>query len=149
VFRKLMRKKRVVVGLSIAVLVVAGAAIAYWTASGEGEGTGKVASNNGSLVLSGTITDELTPGGSSPVTFTASNSSKSSLQVGSVHAVVSTDKPGCEVEDFTIADTEENQTIPGESSDVALTTDGSISMANTEANQDACKGATISLELSS
>jgi hypothetical protein len=148
VFRKLM-KKRVLVGLSVAILAVAGVAVAYWTTSGSGSGSGSVASSNGSLVLHGTITSALTPGGSSSVTFTADNAGSSSLQVGTVHAVVSTNKVGCEVKDFTIADTEENQVITKESSNVALNHNGSISMADTAENQDACKGATITLTLSS
>jgi hypothetical protein len=150
VFRNLLRKKRALGVLSaIAVLAVAGIAVAYWTTTGSGEGSGKVAASNGTLVLHGSITEALTPGGKSAVTFTADNLGTSSLQVGTVHAVVSTNKLGCEPKDFTIADTEENQVIAKESSTVALTKDGSISMADTAVNQDACKGATITLTLSS
>jgi hypothetical protein len=142
-------KKRVLVGVSIAILAVAGVAVAYWTTTGSGEGSGKVAASNGTLVLHGSITNELTPGGSSPVTFTADNKGTSSLQVGTVHAVVSTNKVGCEAKDFTIADTEENQVIAKESTTVSLSHNGSIAMADTAENQDACKGATITLTLSS
>lgn len=153
-FRHLLRKKRTYGVLSaIAILAVAGIAIAYWTTTGKGEGSGSVAASNGTLVLHGTITKALTPGGSSPVTFTADNKGSSSLQVGTVTAVVSVDKvhaeEGCKASDFTIEGTEENQTIGAGKEGVALANDGSISMADTEANQDACKGASISLELSS
>jgi hypothetical protein len=152
VFRKLI-KKRVLVGLSIAVLAIAGVAVAYWTTTGAGSGSGSVAASNGTLVLHGTITSALTPGGSSPVTFTADNSNTSSLQVGTVHAVVSIDEThataGCKASDFSIADTVENQVIAKESSGVALGKNGSIAMADTGENQDACKGATISLALTS
>jgi hypothetical protein len=153
VFRKFMTKKRAIVVGAVAALAVAGAAIAFWTTSGSGSGSGSVASSNGTLVLHGTITSELTPGGSSPVAFTADNSNSSSLQVGTVHAVVSIDKShaeaGCKASDFTIGDTVENQTIAAKSSGVALSNEGSISMADTSENQDACKGASISLALSS
>jgi hypothetical protein len=150
VFRKALIKKRTAVILgAVAILAVAGIAIAYWTTTGSGSGSGAVAESNGTLVLHGTITKELTPGSTSPVTFTADNAGSSSLQVGTIHAVVSTNKAGCEVSDFTIADTAENQVIAAKGSAVALATDGSISMADTAANQDACKGATISLALSS
>ncbi len=151
-FRKMTKKRFAVLGV-IAVLAVAGIAVAFWTASGSGSGSGKVASSNGSLTLSGSISNELTPGSTSPVTFTASNSNSSSLQVGTVHAVVTIDEAhaeaGCKASDFSIADTVENQTIPASSSNVALSNNGSIKMADTEANQDACKGATITLTLSS
>jgi hypothetical protein len=153
VFRNLINKKRALVLSAVAVLALAGIAAAYWTTTGAGEGSGKVATGNGTLVLHGSITEALTPGGSSPVTFTASNSNSSSLQVGTVHAVVKIDaehaEAGCKASDFTINDTAENQVIAAKSSAVALAHNGSISMADTEANQDACKGAGITLELSS
>lgn len=153
-FRKALIKKRTAVILgAVAVLAVAGIAIAYWTTTGSGSGSGAVAESNGTLVLHGTITGNLTPGGSSPVTFTADNANSSSEQVGTVKAVVSVDaahaSAGCQSADFTIADTAENQVIAAKGSAVALAHDGSISMADTEANQNACKGATISLALSS
>lgn len=153
-FRHPLKKKRTLAVLgAVAALAVAGLAVAYWTTTGSGSGSGSVASANGTLTLHGTITGELTPGGESPVTFTADNEGSSSLQVGTVHAVVSIDEAhanaGCKASDFTIGDTEENQVIPAKSSGVALAHDGSIAMADTEANQDGCKGASISLELSS
>jgi hypothetical protein len=154
VFRKALIKKRtaIVIG-AVAVLAVAGIAVAYWTTSGSGGGSGAVAQSNGTLVLHGSITGPLTPGGSSPVAFTADNANSSSEQVGTVKAVVSIDEAhaneGCKASDFTIADTAENQVIAAKGSAVALAHDGSISMGDTEANQDACKGATISLALTS
>jgi hypothetical protein len=153
VFRKMINRKRAVVLAAVAVVALAGIAVAFWTTTGSGSGSGSVASSNGTLVLHGTITSQLTPGGSSPVTFTADNSNSSSLQVGTVHAVVSIDKEhaeaGCKASDFSIADTEENQTIPAKGSEVALSNDGSISMTDSAENQDACKGASISLALTS
>ena len=152
--RNLLTKKRTMLVLgAVAVLAVAGVAVAYWTTTGSGSGSGAVAGSNGTLVLHGTITNELTPGGSSPVAYTADNGNSSSEQVGTVHAVVSIDdahaKAGCEASDFTIADTGENQTIPANSTGVALSHGGTISMADTASNQDACQGATISLALTS
>ncbi len=151
---KLLRNKRALAVLGVvAVMAVAGAAIAFWTASGSGSGSGSVANSNGSLVLHGTITEALTPGGSSPVAYSADNSNGTSLQVGTVHAVVSIDAEhaaaGCKASDFTIGDTVENQTVAAHSSGVALANKGTISMTDSGENQDACKGATISLELSS
>jgi hypothetical protein len=154
VLRNLLNKKRTMLVLgAVAVLAVAGVAVAYWTTTGSGSGSGAVASSNGTVVLHGTITNALTPGGSSPVAFTADNSNSSGEQVGTVHAVVSIDdthaKAGCEASDFTIADTGENQVIPAKGTGVALTNGGTISMADTASNQDACQGATISLALTS
>jgi hypothetical protein len=153
VFRKLVKKRTAIVLGAVAVLAVAGIAIAYWTTTGSGNGSGAVAESNGTLVLHGTITGQLTPGGSSPVTYTADNAGSSSLQVGTVHAVVSIDEAhanaGCKASDFTVGDTAENQVIPASSSGVSLAHNGSISMADTAENQSACEGATISLALTS
>jgi len=154
VLHKLMKSKRALAIFGVVALVaVAGVAVAFWTASGSGSGSGTVASSNGSLVLHGSIAPGLTPGGSEAVSYTADNANSSSLQVGTVHAVVSIDEAhaeaGCKASDFSVADTVENQTIAAKGEGVALAHAGSIKMADTEANQDACKGAAISLELSS
>ena len=151
-FRSIPKRRALILGVFSA-LVVASAAFAYWTTTGSGSGSGSVASSNGTLVLHGTITDQLTPGNSSAVTFTADNSNSSSLEVGTIHAVVSIDAAhataGCDAADFTIDDTVENQVIAASSTGVALDDDGLIGMADTAENQDACKGASISLALTS
>jgi hypothetical protein len=148
--RKLLTKKRALVLGLVAALAVAGAAIAYWTTSGSGTGSGSVKASNGTLVLHGTIEKELTPGSTSPVTFTADNENSSSQQVGTVHAVVTNSKePGCKSSDFEIADTVENQVLAANSTGTALTKNGSITMKDTAANQDECKSAVITLTLSS
>jgi hypothetical protein len=149
-FRNLLKRKRVLVGLSIAVVAIAGTAFAYWTTSGSGTGSGSVKASNGTIVLHGTITEALTPGSTSPVTFTADNENSSSQQVGTVHAVVTNSKePGCKSSDFTILDTVENQVLAANSTGTALTTNGSIKMADTSALQDECKSAVITLTLTS
>jgi hypothetical protein len=152
-FRKALKKKRNVAALSVvAVLALAGMAFAFWTTTGSGSGEGKVAASGTELTLSGTITAALSPGSSSPVTLTASNSSKSSEEVRTVSAVVSIDEThataGCKATDFTMGDTVENQVIAAETSGVALK-NGSISMTNSGENQDACKGAEVKLALTS
>jgi hypothetical protein len=150
VIRNLLTKKRALVLGLVAALAVAGAAIAYWTTSGSGTGTGNVAASNGTIVLHGTITEALTPGSTSPVAFTADNKNSSSQQVGTVHAVVTNSKePGCNSSDFAIPDTIENQVLAANSEGTALTVKGSIKMADTAANQDECKSAVITLTLSS
>lgn len=151
--RNLLKKRTVLTLAAVTALALAGVAVAFWTTTGSGSGSGSVAATNGTLELHGTITNALTPGGSSPVTFTADNAGSSSLQVGTIEAVVSIDQQhkekGCEASDFTIAETVENQVIAAHASGTALAKEGSISMADTAANQDGCKGATISLALTS
>jgi hypothetical protein len=152
-FRNLLKKRTALTLAVVAVLAVAGVAVAFWTTTGSGTGEGNVAAANGTLTLHGTVTNALTPGSSSPVAFTADNAGSSSLQVGTVEAVVTIDPAhvtkGCEASDFTINGTVENQTIAAHSTGVALAKEGSISMADTSSNQDGCKGATISLALTS
>jgi hypothetical protein len=154
VSRKVLKKKRTITALAVvAVLAIAGAAFAYWTATGSGSGSGSVVSSAGTLTLHGTVSKALSPGGSSPVALTADNGNTSSELVGTVHAVVSIDSEhataGCKASDFTIADTEENQVIGAGQSGVALAHGGTITMADTAENQDACQGAAISLALTS
>jgi hypothetical protein len=145
-------KKRVLALAAVAALAVAGIAYAYWTTTGSGTGSGSVASSNGTLTLHGVVTDALTPAGTSAVTFTADNGGTSSLQVGTVHLVnVTTDAghSGCAVADFTMPNVTEGDVIAAGASAVALTHDGTITMADTSVNQDACKGAPLTLHLTS
>lgn len=152
-FRQAMKKRTFGVLGVIAILAVAGVAVAYWSTTGSGSGSGTVAGSNGTLVLNGSIAPGLTPGGSESVSYTADNSNTSGLQVGTVKAVVSIDAEhataGCKASDFSVADTAENQTIPASTSGVALAKSATIKMIDSAEGQDACKGATISLALTS
>ena len=146
-----MTKKNKIVALAAAVALTGlggGAAFAYWTTTGAGSGTGSTAASNGTVVLSAAVPSGLTPGGSGTVTYTGSNGGTSSLRVGTIHAVVTTDKPLCNVADFTILDVVSDTTVPAATSNVALGT-GTLSFADTSDDQSACKGATITLTLTS
>jgi hypothetical protein len=157
---KLIKSKKGIALLTMLVVaaVAAFGAYAYWTTTGAGSGSAQNASTNGTLVLHASFAPGLTPGASEAVSYSADNGNSSSLQVGTVHAVVSvsnaydatTNPSGCKASDFTVADVAENQTIPANTtSSVALAHDGLITFADTAANQDGCKGATVTLTLSS
>jgi hypothetical protein len=151
---KLLRNRKLVALLATLVLgATAVAGYAFWTTTGAGTGSATNAYSNGTLVLHASFADNLTPGASEAVSYTADNSNSSSLQVGTVHADVSIDSAhalaGCLASDFTVADKIENQTIAAGGSGVALAHDGSIAFADTGVNQDACKGALVTLTLSS
>jgi hypothetical protein len=151
---KLLRNRKLVAVLAtLALGVVATAGYAYWTTSGVGTGSATNASSNGTLALHASFDNGLTPGATEPVSYTADNAGSSSLQVGTVHAVVSIDATsaaaGCLAGDFTVPDKAENQKIPAGSSAVALTNGSTIKFADTAVNQDACKGAIVTLTLSS
>jgi hypothetical protein len=150
-----MRKfnKKIVIAVAASVVAVAvggGIAFAYWTTSGTGTGTATNATTNGTVTLHASYANGLTPGASETVTYTADNSGTSSLFVTTITPVVSIDAghSGCLATDFTIPATSSNTTVAANSAGVAAGT-GTLSFADTAANQDACKGAIVTLTLSS
>ena len=145
------KQKATIAGVTLLSLAgTGGLAYAYWTTTGAGSGAATAASANGTLVLAASFpAATLVPGGSVVVSYTASNASTTDLQVGTVSAVVSSSVPGCLASDFSIAPVAENQVIAAGASNVALANTGTLSFANSAADQDACKGATITLTLSS
>ena len=144
------KQKALVAGVAAAALGTSGVAYAYWTTTGSGSGTGTVAATNGTLALTASFpTVGLYPGGAVAVTYKASNAGATDLQVGTVHAVVTTSDVDCLPGDFTIPDVIENQVILAGATNVTLANAGTLTFANTALNQDDCKGATITLTLSS
>jgi hypothetical protein len=148
-------KKRAFAALGCACAVaVAGVALAYFTSSGSGTGNATVGSSS-SVTLHATITGNLFPGSSSPVTFTVDNPSSGVQRVGTVSlASISTDaghsscstKLTGENPDFTMAAVPVNQVFPpGNGQAVSAT--GTLAMNETGLNQDACQGATLTLHL--
>ena len=149
------RKRAVVFGL-VAALVVAGAAIAFWTSTGTGQGTATVGTSSGLPISAVTFGNTLYPGGKSPVSFTITNSSaNSAITVAQVAADTSfgatgvTGLPGgCLPADFTFPTFTVNQSIPaGGTLNLTVPTAGGLAFANTAVNQDACKGASPVLHL--
>lgn len=155
--RKFTMKKQVLVSLSvIAILAVAGIAVAYFTSQGSGTGTATVG-NSSNVTLHGTVTSTLYPGSSSPVTFTVDNPSPGAEFVKTIHLESITPDAGhasCSVvisggnPDFTMLDVVANQDIPSGNGN-AVTAQGTITMNDTNVNQNACQGATLTLNLTS
>ncbi|MEV6416803.1 hypothetical protein [Kribbella sp. NPDC051718] len=144
-----MRNKKKILVAAAAVLVIgAGSAFAYWSTTGSGTGSGTTAASNGTVVLHASFANGLTPGASTPVSFTADNAGTSSLQVGTVTTVV-TASGTCDAAWFSVAPVAENQTIAAGASGVALANSGTLTFTDAAVNQDACKSATITLTLSS
>ena len=142
----------VVIAIVLAVAMSAIGAFAYWTTTGSGNGSASVAAANGTVVLHGSAPMNLYPGGSSSVTFTADNAGASNLFVGAVQlAGVSADggHASCDTADFTMADVTSNTMVPAGQSGYALSGTGTLQYANTGVNQDACKGASLTLNLTS
>jgi hypothetical protein len=148
-FLRLRRVAALAVG---ACLAASGAAYGYWTTTGAGTGTAMVASANGSVVLHGVAAAALAPGGAATVLFTADNPGSSTLQVARIHlegVTADAAHSGCAGADFTMADVVSNTRVPAASSAYALAGSGTLLMADTGVSQDACKGATLTLALSS
>jgi hypothetical protein len=147
---KIKKKRKVALG-AIALAAIAGLAYAYWTGSGSGTGTGTVGTS-GSVTITGTVAPGIAPGTSKAVSFTAANSTSSPIFVTTVHldsVAVDAGHSACVTADFTMANVTENHQVPAGATAEPLPTNGSLAMANTAVNQDACKGATLTLTLSS
>lgn len=145
------RKRAVAVLGAVAAVAIAVVAIAYWTGSGSGTGSGEVGTS-GTVTLTGTVTPGSAPGTAEAVSFTAANPSESPVRVTAVHLVsVAADgaHAACKTTDFTMADVSEEHQIPAGATEEALPNSGSLVYANTAVSQDACKGATLTLTLSS
>lgn len=143
-------KKKTAVILTAGVLTVgtAAGAFAYWSTTGSGTGSATNASSNGNVVLHATFAGGLTPGASEQVAFTGDNGGTSSLYVGTIHSVVTTSDPTCLAGDFTVADVVSNTALAPGASGTALGA-GSITFHDSALNQDGCKGATVTLTLTS
>ena len=149
--RLLNRKRAVAVLGTLAAVAIASVAVAYWTGSGSGTGSGGVGTS-GSVVITGTIAPGIAPGTNEAVSFTAANASGSPVQVSTVHLVsvaVDAGHVACETADFTMANITENHQVPANATVDPLPVNGSLVYANTVVSQDACKGATLTLTLSS
>jgi hypothetical protein len=149
--RNFVMRKRVLIPAGIvSLLIVAAAAIAYFTTTGSGTATATVGSSS-AVTLHGTAGSTLYPGTSSTVSFTVDNPSPGTQRVGTIHlASVATDvaHSACVVADFTMPDVAANQSF-GNGSGQTVTATGTLTMANTGVSQDACQGAPLTLNLTS
>jgi hypothetical protein len=144
-------KRRVLVVLGTVVAIAAvGAAIAYFTTSGSGTGSASVGSSS-AVTIHGSPAGALFPGSSTTVNFTVDNPSSGSQRVNSIQLEsVTTDAghSGCVMTDFTMPNVTVSQTFPSGNGQ-AVTATGTLTMANTALNQDACQGAPLTLHLTS
>ena len=151
-----IRSKRALAALGCTVALAAtGAAIAYFTSSGTGTGSAAVGSSS-PVTLHATISSNLYPGSSSPVTFTVDNPSSGSQRVGTITlSSISVDSghSGCSTAigggnpDFSMAAVTVNKVF-GSGNGQSVAQSGTLAMNETGVNQDACQGATLTLNLS-
>lgn len=150
----LTRKRVLTAFMSLCVLAAAGAAYAYFTTTGSGTATATVGTSS-AVTLKGTVTGNLYPGSSSPVSLTVDNPSSGKQRVGTISLEKITADAGhstCSVvinggnPDFTMADVVVNKTFAAGNGQ-AVTPGGTLTMNDTGVNQDACQGATLTLTL--
>lgn len=150
-----LAKRRALFALAtLCVLGIAAAAYAYFTTTGSGTATATVGTSS-AVTLKGTVTGNLYPGSSSPVTLTVDNPSSGKQRVGTISLEKITADAGhasCSVvttggnPDFTMADVVVNKVF-GPGNGQAVTPSGSLAMNDTGVSQDACQGATLTLTL--
>jgi hypothetical protein len=149
--RRFSTHKRLTVLSMVAVLAIAGAATAYWTGLGSGTGTANVGTS-GTVTLTATVPAGIAPGTSKDLSFTAANPSTSAVYVSTVHLESVTPDSAhsaCTTADFSMADVSEGVEVAAGATAQSLPTGGTLAYANTASNQDPCKGATLTLTLSS
>jgi hypothetical protein len=156
---------------TVAAMATVGA-YAYWTTSGSGTGTATVGTDADNLVLHGLVTDLMYPGGPGrTVSFTVDNPSNFNQSVSNIHLVdvdayaSAADRtnevnelagcggPNSATSDFQMADVPVAPATDGDiqpnASGQALTATGTLFMNNLDSNQDACKDAFLTLNLTS
>lgn len=149
--RKHLTKKRVLILAAVAAVAAIGTtAFAYFTTTGSGTGSASVGTSS-AVTLHGTAASALYPGTSSVVNFTVDNPSTGHQYVATIHLVSVTTDAGhstCDTSDFTMPDVTVNQDFASGNTQ-SVTATGTLTMANTTSSQDGCKGAPLTLNLSS
>jgi hypothetical protein len=134
-----LSRKVVTVGIAAGLtLGIAGAALAYITATGSGSGSATTGTIAGITVNQSTVVTGMYPGDTVPLTGTFTNTNPGSVDVTAVTATIGTLPTGCVAGDFSITGT---SNTPGEvpaGTDVGSWSGLSITMNNTALNQNSC-----------
>lgn len=149
-----MKSKIVVAGVAVGTLAASGVAYAYWTTTGTGTGNAAASAGNGTVTLHASFpAAALAPGAPQTVSYTADNTHTYSTKVGALTVTsVTVDAThvtaGCLAGDFSATAVTTNTTVAPTSSATAVGA-GVITMADTAVDQSACKGATVTINVSS
>jgi hypothetical protein len=151
------KKTAAIVTAGVIGLATAGGAYAYWTSLGGGTGSASTAAGSQNVFLvTGGVANAMFPGDSAQnATATVKNTSSESYKIQSVTAYVTTNKDGCTGSDYKLNGTAAPSTAatavslgvtPVELAPAATTTvDFTLQFNNKATNQDACKGADVTL----
>lgn len=159
--KKITKKTAAIATAGVLGLATAGGAYAYWTTTGSGTGTGSTAAGAVTLSYTTGSLSSMYPGDSQqPLTVTVKNTSTTQKgYVAGVTAYITTDHPGCTGADYLLGGkagaVDQASAVPltwaavdlaaGASQDAKST----IQFNNTGSAQDACKGATVTLNYAS
>jgi hypothetical protein len=149
--RAISRKKKVVV-LAAAMVGIGGAAFAYWTTTGGGSGDASTGTTVAVTVNQTSTVTGLRPGGAAQaLSGNFDNPNGGPVYIASVTAVVTgTDQVGCDATDYTVAGTAPVNAQVAAGNGVGSWSGLTIAFNNKPAaNQDACKGATVSISYTS
>jgi hypothetical protein len=147
------RKPAVAAAIVGGVLAVSGtAAFAYWTATGTGSGNAATANDSQPLSISqSTVTGALVPGASLPISGTVSNPNPFNVPFA-LTAAATVDSTsagkGCLASWYTVSLPSAPTSVGAASGQTSATVNfsGSVAMTNVaDTNQDACKGATVTV----
>jgi hypothetical protein len=143
--------RKLIIGLAAVVTVVVGGGLvwAFWSGSGSASGSGTLNSGDSPVSLTVAVDDGLFPGGSSEVSFEASNEADYDVTIGTLTLKDVTFAEGvdCDPDDFSMEDVIVDQEIKADTEDVALDAKGTLVFENTSENQDECKGAVLTLSV--
>ena len=158
----LSRRQKFAASATALVLVGSGtAAFAYWSSTGTGTGTGSTTAGGSDLTIGGNVASQLYPGqGPQNFTVTVTNNADNNARVAGVSAYVTTDKVGCDGTDFAINGSTSSSVTPVSlawsavdlAKDAAQTSGASantIQFINKATDQEACKGAALTLHYAS
>lgn len=154
----LNRRQRIAAGVTALVLVGSGtAAFAYWTSTGQGTGSGSTTAGASNLSITGDVSTALYPGQAAQnFTATVTNNADNNAQVAGLTAYVTTDKTGCDGTNYSINGSADaaspvalTWTAVDLAKDASATSANTIQFVNKATNQDACKGATLTLHYAS
>lgn len=147
-------KKIAVAGGTVLALTAGGVAMAYWSTSGTatGSATTSAGAPNLTIVQTSTIADMFPGDAPQGIAGTVTNNAANSAYVAKVVvSIKSVEKAAgvagtCDASDYTLANPEMSVAKDIASTKSANFSGASIKFNNKNTNQDACKGATVTLE---
>lgn len=147
-----MTKKNKIAAVAMSAALVAvggGAAYAYWSTTGGGNGSAAAAAGTSPVTINVTVDPGVAPGTPQTITYTAANPNSSNTQVTLASPVVTTSDTKCLPAWFAAIAPTGTTNVPAGATATALGT-GTLTLTDSATvNQDACKGATITVTVGS